>query len=72
MHLQRDKNEYLTGLFTRMSNHVEILQEEYQTIRDAINNLPNNLPPNMDDIISKCRTRVRNMWNADPNSGQQP
>ena len=67
---QSANNEYLTGLFTRMSNHVEILQEEYQTIRDAINNLPNNLPPNMDDIISKCRTRVRNMWNIDSNSGQ--
>ena len=69
---QSANNEYLTGLFTRMSNHVEILQEEYQTIRDVFNRLPNNLPPNMDDIISKCRTRVRNMWNADPNSGQQP
>ena len=66
---QSADNEYLLNLFIRMSNYQQILQEEYQNIRDVFSSLPNVLPVNIGDILSKCRTRVSNIWNIDSNSG---
>ena len=66
-YLQRGNNEFLMNLFIRIANHNEIKPEEYQTIRETVNSLQNTLNVDMNDIISKTRRRVNDMWNSDSN-----